>query len=351
MQTEALTLPVVVSRLINARRHWLALQISSLLGMGPEKVRRSMLITGPVLLVSWACADAGITCNRHARQLAVGLSDGTFLQALMCSTRPIKESVRALCRSSEACSETHRCWCTGRAQRYRQLQTCQTSSCGTWSWRACRATPLCALPRWPRMRRALGAAAWPLSFWSTSHALQSRHGSPAIVPHVFLHAERGCALCQTGHRILQLLTGTLCVWGLSGSTVGLRVVQVPLLLGLGKEERALGAALDSGDADLVYLALFRMQRTLPLQQFLAVLAGKPQARALFSAYCAHTVRCTMTHVTTLCQALGVVSLKPKIVKESFLTPLMCLLCHVFCRDVAYLGNTKMIKHADTSLLW
>ena len=39
MQAEALTLPVVVSRLTNARKHWLALQISSLLGMGPEKVR------------------------------------------------------------------------------------------------------------------------------------------------------------------------------------------------------------------------------------------------------------------------------------------------------------------------
>ena len=31
-------MPVVVSRLINARRHWLALQISSVLGVGPEKV-------------------------------------------------------------------------------------------------------------------------------------------------------------------------------------------------------------------------------------------------------------------------------------------------------------------------
>ena len=70
---------------------------------------------------------------------------------------------------------------------------------------------------------------------------------------------------------------------------------MPLLLGLGKEERALGAALDSGDADLAYLALFRMQRALPLQQFLAVLAGKPQARALFSAYCAHTVRRFLCH--------------------------------------------------------
>jgi hypothetical protein len=65
---------------------------------------------------------------------------------------------------------------------------------------------------------------------------------------------------------------------------------VPLLLGLGEEERALGAALDSGDADLVYLVLFRMQRTLPLQQFLAVLAARPAARSLFNAYCAQMVR-------------------------------------------------------------
>ncbi len=64
---------------------------------------------------------------------------------------------------------------------------------------------------------------------------------------------------------------------------------MPLLLGLGGEERALEAALESGDSDLVYLALFRMQRTQPLQQFLAALAARPQARALFSAYCAHTV--------------------------------------------------------------
>ena len=49
--------------------------------------------------------------------------------------------------------------------------------------------------------------------------------------------------------------------------------QVPLLLGLGEEERALGAALDSGDADLAHLALFRMQRSLPLPQLLAALAA------------------------------------------------------------------------------
>ena len=65
--------------------------------------------------------------------------------------------------------------------------------------------------------------------------------------------------------------------------------QVPLLLGLGEEERALGAALDSGDADLAHLVLFRMQRHLPLQQLLHALAQRPAARALFTSYCARMV--------------------------------------------------------------
>ncbi len=66
--------------------------------------------------------------------------------------------------------------------------------------------------------------------------------------------------------------------------------QVPLLLGLGDEERALSKALESGDPDLVHLALFRMYRALPLERFLAALASRPAARALFTAYAARTVR-------------------------------------------------------------
>ena len=37
---------MVVSRLTNARKHWLALQISSLLGMGPEKVQTRAMLLG-----------------------------------------------------------------------------------------------------------------------------------------------------------------------------------------------------------------------------------------------------------------------------------------------------------------
>ncbi len=39
-------------------------------------------------------------------------------------------------------------------------------------------------------------------------------------------------------------------------------VQVPLLLSLGEMEGALTKAIDSGDTDLVYLAIFRLVTTL-----------------------------------------------------------------------------------------
>ncbi len=71
---------------------------------------------------------------------------------------------------------------------------------------------------------------------------------------------------------------------------GLLLEHVPLLLGLGEEEAALGKALEAGDPDLAHLALFRMYRALPLPRFLAALAGRPAARALFAAYAARAVR-------------------------------------------------------------
>ncbi|KAK9786074.1 hypothetical protein WJX73_008313 [Symbiochloris irregularis] len=65
--------------------------------------------------------------------------------------------------------------------------------------------------------------------------------------------------------------------------------QVPLLLNLGEEARALGKAVDSGDPDLVYLALFKMYSARPLSDFLAAISStKPLARSLFLAYCAKT---------------------------------------------------------------
>lgn len=64
-----------------------------------------------------------------------------------------------------------------------------------------------------------------------------------------------------------------------------RFVQVPLLLSLGEEERGLIKALDSGDTDLVYLALFHMYRTLTIADFISITAKRPAARRLFELYC------------------------------------------------------------------
>ena len=70
---------------------------------------------------------------------------------------------------------------------------------------------------------------------------------------------------------------------------GWRLLQVPLLLRLGEDERALQKATESGDTDLVYLVLFSMYRTLPLQAFIAAINARSATRSLFLAYCARTV--------------------------------------------------------------
>ena len=69
-------------------------------------------------------------------------------------------------------------------------------------------------------------------------------------------------------------------------------VQVPLLLKLGEHERALTKAISAGDPDLVYLALFALQRShsLPEAAVQAAIASRPLARSLYRAYCAQTAR-------------------------------------------------------------
>ena len=67
-------------------------------------------------------------------------------------------------------------------------------------------------------------------------------------------------------------------------------MQVPLLLSLGESERGLVKALESGDSDLVYLALFHMYRAIPLGDFVTILAKRSAARRLFEAYCHRQVR-------------------------------------------------------------
>ncbi|KAK9153282.1 hypothetical protein Sjap_000762 [Stephania japonica] len=60
--------------------------------------------------------------------------------------------------------------------------------------------------------------------------------------------------------------------------------QVPLLLSIGEEDSALMKATESGDTDLVYLALFHIwQKNAPLE-FFGMIQARPLARDLFITY-------------------------------------------------------------------
>ena len=64
--------------------------------------------------------------------------------------------------------------------------------------------------------------------------------------------------------------------------------QVPLLTAMGEDERALIKALESGDTDLAYLAVFHVWRKCQFGEFVKVIDQHPQARDLFLAYCRRT---------------------------------------------------------------
>ena len=89
------------------------------------------------------------------------------------------------------------------------------------------------------------------------------------------------------------------------------ITQVPLLNRLGDNEHALAKAIESRDADLIYLTIFHLQRHLPFQVSLnsklcaiprvhtilsllsfqdlaSMLSNFPQAKALFVAGCKRT---------------------------------------------------------------
>lgn len=71
--------------------------------------------------------------------------------------------------------------------------------------------------------------------------------------------------------------------------------QVPLLLRLGEDGRALQRAVDSGDTDLVYLVLFNLYRRLALKDFVTAISGRPKVLHLFLAYCAQVVSLNPSH--------------------------------------------------------
>ncbi|XP_050088699.1 vacuolar protein sorting-associated protein 16 homolog [Anopheles aquasalis] len=62
-------------------------------------------------------------------------------------------------------------------------------------------------------------------------------------------------------------------------------LQVPLLLKLGASEKALIAATQSGDIDLIYMALLEMKNTTELAKFHMTIRRYPLAQNLYKKYC------------------------------------------------------------------
>jgi len=59
--------------------------------------------------------------------------------------------------------------------------------------------------------------------------------------------------------------------------------QVPLLLSVEEDTRALDKAIQSGDTDLIYHVLIHMRKKLPLASFFRTINGRPDATALVEA--------------------------------------------------------------------
>ncbi|KFB37904.1 AGAP000529-PA-like protein [Anopheles sinensis] len=62
-------------------------------------------------------------------------------------------------------------------------------------------------------------------------------------------------------------------------------LQVPLLLKLGASEKALKAATESGDIDLIYMALLEMKNTTALAKFHMTIRNYSLAQSLYKKYC------------------------------------------------------------------
>lgn len=62
-------------------------------------------------------------------------------------------------------------------------------------------------------------------------------------------------------------------------------LQVPLLLKLGENKKALLSATNSGDTDLVYTVLLQLKETTPLADFQMIIRSFPMAQNLYKKYC------------------------------------------------------------------
>jgi len=69
--------------------------------------------------------------------------------------------------------------------------------------------------------------------------------------------------------------------------------QIPMLLSIDEQDKALSKAIESGDTDLVYLVIFHIWQKVAVEKkapmdFFGVINARPLARSLFVAYARHS---------------------------------------------------------------
>lgn len=73
-------------------------------------------------------------------------------------------------------------------------------------------------------------------------------------------------------------------------------LQVPLLLSLGENKRALMSATKSGDTDLIHTVLLQLKGATQLAEFLMMVRTFPVAQNLYKKYCNLNSRATLQDI-------------------------------------------------------
>ncbi|KAF8057673.1 VCL1 [Scenedesmus sp. PABB004] len=228
-QLEALTLPVVVGRLVALRQHLLAYRIAEALGTGQQEV-----------LLAWACAKISASPT---------LQDGPLKEAVAAKMgrlpRPRYAPLAAHAQARRAAAAA-RC-APGRARlrgRSRLRPRARAAAVATTT--------------------ASAAAAQALGRRSLAIKLLEEEPSPAAqVPLLLSLARTGAGGGGGGHGAPPPLGGDP-----ADDTLG----------------AALRKAVESGDPDLVHLALFEAYRARPLPEFWALVSPRAPARNLFAKF-------------------------------------------------------------------
>lgn len=73
-------------------------------------------------------------------------------------------------------------------------------------------------------------------------------------------------------------------------------LQVPLLLKLGENKKALLSATQSGDTDLVYTVLMELKKSTQLAEFQMIIRTFPMAQNLYKKYCYLNSKSTLQEI-------------------------------------------------------